>query len=143
MSVDRAFVDTNLFIYLYSESELDKKKTVEQVLSQYDRFISTQVINEFCNVAIRKLNLPLFNVRNAVKEICGACSMILVDSDTIESALDLHEKYGYAYYDSLIITSALESDCKYLLTEDMADGQIVDKSLTIRNIFREDIDKSH
>jgi predicted nucleic acid-binding protein len=34
-----------------------------------------------------------------------------------------------------MIASALEQDCKYLLSEDMQDGQIIEGKLTIKNIL--------
>jgi predicted nucleic acid-binding protein len=34
-----------------------------------------------------------------------------------------------------MIVSALNSNCDYLLTEDLVDGQIIDNKLTIVNIF--------
>ena len=37
-----------------------------------------------------------------------------------------------------MIASALENDCQYLLTEDMADGQVIEGRLTIENIFAND-----
>ena len=60
---------------------------------------------------------------------------MIVDDYTVIKALEQHEKYGYSYYDSLIISSALESECSYLLSEDMADGQLIEGSLAIKNIF--------
>jgi predicted nucleic acid-binding protein len=36
-----------------------------------------------------------------------------------------------------MVASALESGCEYLLSEDMADGQVIEGELTIRNIFSE------
>jgi predicted nucleic acid-binding protein len=41
------------------------------------------------------------------------------------------------YFDCLMLVSALNSDCKYFMTEDMADGQVIDKRLTIVNIYSE------
>ena len=139
MSGDRAFLDTNLFVYLYSDNDASKKKCVMDAIDSYDSFVSTQVLNEFCNVCIRKLKLSPSEVRNAVIEIRRACNLVIVDDATTMSALELHERYGYSYYDSLIAVSALESDCQYLLTEDMSDGQIIEGSLqgslTVKNIF--------
>ncbi|GHV18420.1 hypothetical protein FACS189493_7820 [Spirochaetia bacterium] len=43
--------------------------------------------------------------------------------------------YQYSYYDSLIVASALEQDCDYLLSEDMNDGQVIGK-MAIKNIFK-------
>jgi predicted nucleic acid-binding protein len=34
-----------------------------------------------------------------------------------------------------MIASALNSGCEYLLTEDLADGQVIEDRLTIVNIF--------
>jgi predicted nucleic acid-binding protein len=34
-----------------------------------------------------------------------------------------------------MLASALESDCKYLFSEDMSDGQIIHEKLEIVNIF--------
>jgi len=137
MSDVKAFLDTNLFVYLYSGTDANKKAYVTQVINKYERFVSTQVLNEFCNVCIRKLNMPIPVVKKAIMEICEICNLVVVDDATVLAALDNHEKYGYSFYDCLIIASAMESGCKYLLSEDMANGQIIDDSLTIKNIFAE------
>jgi predicted nucleic acid-binding protein len=53
----------------------------------------------------------------------------------VVEALTIHEKYGYSYYDSLMVASALKQECQYLFSEDMSDGQVIERSLTIKNIF--------
>ena len=135
MSDAKAFLDTNLFIYLYSDSDTSKKEQVIKSINQYERFVSTQVLNEFCSVCIRKLRLPIASIRDALKEIKNTCNLILIDDATVEMALDFNEKYGYSYYDCLMLASALESGCQYLFSEDMADGQKIESSLIIKNIF--------
>lgn len=135
MSADRAFVDTNLFVYLYSDDEPDKKNLVRTGIDRYERLVSTQVLNEISNVCLRKLGLPVAAVRTAITEIITTCSIVTIDETTVSLALDVHERYGYSYYDSLIVASALESGCAFLLTEDMSDGQTIDGTLTITNII--------
>ena len=135
MNADRAFLDINVLVYLYSKTELNKSARISSIISVYQRIISTQVLNEFCNVCIRKMSFPVMFIKRAVEEICEMSELYEVNDLTIVKALDIHEKYGYAYYDSLIIASALEHGCQYLLTEDMADGQVIEGRLTIRNIF--------
>jgi predicted nucleic acid-binding protein len=134
----KAFVDTNVIVYLYSDVDSIKQKHAFWALSQYDCQISTQVINEFNNVCIRKWKAPKEDILSAIKIICSYCDVVYIYGDTIEEALDVREKYGYSYYDSLMIASALEHDCSYLLTEDMADGQLIERRLTIRNIFADE-----
>jgi predicted nucleic acid-binding protein len=131
----RAFADTNVFVYLYSQADEFKRGRAYYALSQYDRQISTQVLNEFSHVCIKKYGFTPDRVQGLHRQICLYCDMAYIYESTIERALTVHGKYGYAYYDSLIIASALEGDCQYLLSEDMTDGQVIEKRLTIRNIF--------
>ena len=49
-------------------------------------------------------------------------------------ALDLRERYGFSFYDSLIIAAALEAGCTRLYTEDMQHGQQI-QGLAIENPF--------
>ena len=58
-----------------------------------------------------------------------------ISSKTIRSGLDVHEKYQYSFYDSLIIASALENECSILYSEDLQHNQKIEKSLTIINPF--------
>jgi predicted nucleic acid-binding protein len=52
---DKAFIDTNVFIYLYSEDDAKKQNISQMAVDNYDCVISTQVLNEFSSVCIRKL----------------------------------------------------------------------------------------
>jgi predicted nucleic acid-binding protein len=132
---DKAFIDTNVFIYLYSEDETHKKNASQKAIDKYDRIVSTQVLNEFCNVCVGKLNRSVEEVGLAIDEITKQCTILLIEKHIIKLALEIHKRYGYSYFDSLIIASALDSDCKYLITEDLADGQIIDSKLIISNIY--------
>jgi predicted nucleic acid-binding protein len=135
MNAVKAFVDTNILIYLYSGTDEQKRRRAYLMLNQYDCQISTQVLNEFSNVCIRKWKSPMENIRRSIDKICSYCDISYIDESTIAYALEVHEKYKYSYYDSLIIASAFERDCQYLFSEDMSDGQILGGRLTIRNIF--------
>ena len=135
MSAGRAFIDTNLLVYLYSDTEQNKKLKVIKVLSQYECVISTQVLNEFCNVCIRKMKIAVNDVRKALEEITAVCHLVNVYEKDIDCALRIHEIYGYSYFDSLMIASSLESGCQYLFSEDMASAQIIDSQVMIKNIF--------
>jgi predicted nucleic acid-binding protein len=134
---DKAFIDTNIFIYLYSEDETQKQNISQKAVDKYNCIISTQVINEFCNVCIGKLHHAVGEVELAVTEIIEQCTVLLIESHTIKQALEIHERYGYKYFDCLMLASALNSDCKYFITEDMADGQIINNKMAIVNIFSE------
>jgi len=134
---DKAFIDTNIIIYLYSEDEPEKQKISKKAFDNYECIISTQVINEFCNICIKKFNLSRDEIQHAINEITNQCNVLLIEKENISQALDIHAKYGYGYFDSLIISSALSSNCKYLLTEDLTDKQVINDKLTIINILKD------
>jgi predicted nucleic acid-binding protein len=132
----RAFVDTNVFIYLYSEDEAKKQEIAQKAINKYECIISTQVLNEFSNICIKKLCKKPEEVELAIDEIKKQCNILILRTEDIKHALNIHKNFGYNYYDCLMIVSALNSDCDYLLTEDLANGQIIGNKLTIVNIFR-------
>jgi len=135
MSVNKVFIDTNVLVYLYSGDDSDKRRLAYEVIHRYDCQISTQVLNEFSNICIKKLKITAQDIQGLIEQICSYCDLAYIDEDTISKALEIHSRYKYSYYDSLIIASALERGCEYLLSEDLSDGQIIDGSLTIKNIF--------
>jgi predicted nucleic acid-binding protein len=140
---DNAFIDTNVFIYLYSEDEKEKQKISQIAVDKYDCVISTQVLNEFSNVCIGKLKRSTEEVELAIDEMIEQCVLLTLEKETIKLALKIHKEYEYNYFDCLMISSALNSDCKYLITEDLADGQIIYEKLTIVNIYSEENTKKY
>ena len=134
---DKVFIDTNIFIYLYSEDEIEKQTISQMAVDKYECLISTQVLNEFGNVCIRKLNKPVKEIILAVEEIIEQCTVTIIDEQIVKQTLNIHENYGFSYFDCLMIASALNSNCKYLFSEDLADGQIIDDKLIIVNIFKQ------
>jgi predicted nucleic acid-binding protein len=54
MSEDRAFIDTNIIVYLFSATadDIEKRNRSYKAINNYDCQISTQVINEFIHVCI-------------------------------------------------------------------------------------------
>jgi predicted nucleic acid-binding protein len=120
MSEGRAFLDTNVVAYLFSEDEPDKRQRSISAVNSYDCQISTQVLKD---------------VYRAIGKICAYGRLWIVDIETVKHAIQLHERYAYAYYDCLIISSALACNCQYLITEDMSDGQLIESRLTISNIY--------
>ncbi|MDR1315537.1 MAG: PIN domain-containing protein [Spirochaetales bacterium] len=127
--------DTNVFIYLYSDDESVKREIAQKAVNKYECVISTQVLNEFSSICIRKLYKNPGEVELAIDEMIGQCIVLTLEKEDIKRAIGLHKKLGYNYYDCLMIVSALKSDCNYLLTEDLADGQTIEGKLIIVNIF--------
>jgi predicted nucleic acid-binding protein len=132
---DKIFLDTNVVVYLYSNDEPEKKATAMALFEQTSPIISTQVLSELANTLRRKFNLSYEVIGETIQEVQNACVVVPVLPETIVQALIFAKKYQYAYYDSLILASALAADCDTLFTEDLHHEQIVEKALIIRNPF--------
>ena len=127
------FLDSNVLIYAFTT---DPRATVAQSLLQSGCAISVQGLNEFANVARRKLGMEWDEIRTALAAVRTVCASIYpIDLETHAIALDVGERYGYAFFDALVIASALQAGSKTLWSEDMQHGMAVDGRLTISNPF--------
>ena len=125
---ERSFIDTNLLIYAEASDAPEKQRTALSILKQlYDDangVLSTQVLQEYCNVALKKLGLPPKHVR-AQLDLYEQFEVVQVTPFIIRAALDLHQTRSLAYYDAIILASAQASGCVVLLSEDMNAGEVV------------------
>jgi predicted nucleic acid-binding protein len=133
---DKIFIDSNILLYAYSKSEPLKRHACTEALVNEYCCTSTQAINEFCNVCIKKWYLTATETACAVNEISLFCKVYWVYNSTIKKALQLNEKYRYSYYDCLMLASAIENGCDKVFSEDMQDGQIIEDRLRIINILK-------
>jgi predicted nucleic acid-binding protein len=134
MSGERAFLDTNVLIYAYSQTDVVKQQQARLSMSNYVCVVSTQVLSEYCNVGIKKLHHPSFVIQNDIQEILFNYELFILDDETIQHALEIQARYGFSYFDSQIIAAAIECQCDYIFSEDMQDGQRIDTAV-IKNIF--------
>ena len=129
----RAFFDTNVLIYSLGKDS--RARRAEQLLWE-GGIVSVQILNEFCDVARRKIHLSWDDLRQALREIQIFCpDPVPVKMDTHEHALIIAERHDIRIYDALILASALGTNCATLYTEDLQDGQVIEGRLTIRNPF--------
>ena len=135
MKSDKPFFDTNVLLYLLSEDS--RKADRSEALMATGGVISVQVLNEFSSVASRKLKMPYSEIRDTLSIIRAVCQTQAVTIDIHELGLDIAERYGYALYDSMIVSAALQSGCTILYSEDMQYAQIIEGQLAITNPFLE------
>jgi len=136
MSGARAFVDTNVIVYAFTNDEPEKREIALNFLDTCTPVVSQQVLREFANVLIKKKSVEVQAIVNTLREITQVAELAEEKSSLVYDALGTHEKYGYSFYDSLIIEAAMTADCSILLSEDMQDGQIIGDKLRITNPFK-------
>ena len=134
MSAAETFFDTNVVLYLLS-ADTAKADRAEELLAAGGT-ISVQVLNEFAAVSRRKLHMEWPEIREALAPIRAVCRVEPLSADTHDRAIEIGERYGLSVYDSLIVAAALLAGCKTLYSEDMQHGQVMERTLTIRNPFK-------
>jgi predicted nucleic acid-binding protein len=128
------FLDSNVLVYAFTA---DPRAAAAQDLLDRGCSISVQGLNEFANVARRKLGMNWQELHEALGAIRLLCRAILpLDVEIHADALRISERYGYAFFDALVVAAALRAECDTLWSEDMQHGMIVDGRLRIANPFR-------
>ena len=121
------FLDSNLFVYYVDERDSHKSQIAANIVGKAidspHYLISTQVLNEFANVALRKLLMPEDEAREYVEEFMQI-KVVEQRIDWTCKALEIKKRYGLQFYDSLLIAAAEASGCTEILSEDLSDGQI-------------------
>jgi predicted nucleic acid-binding protein len=129
----KAFIDTNIVIYSLGPNSA--KASLVAPLFAHHPTISTQVLSETANVAIKKLALPLSETGKLLAMLEATCRVEIVTPATMRRTLDIAGRYGFSWYDSLIVATALEAGCDTLYTEDLHHGQVIEGKLTVTNPF--------
>lgn len=138
---DRFFLDTNVFAYTFDETAPAKRgrarELIRHALETRSGFISTQVLQEFLNLALRKLEPPLEtqDAEDYLDRVLEPLCEVFPSVRLYRSALHVVERWQYSFYDSLILAAALEGKAQVLYTEDLQYGHKVE-DLRIENPFR-------
>ena len=130
---DKVFLDTNVLVYLYDKDK--RKKQIAKSLLGKHPVISTQVLNEFNNISLKKLHIPIDELTLILSTIMEYTTLVLFDERTIIKALEIKKRYQFGYYDSLILATAIENDCTLVYSEDMQHNQMIFDQLKIHNPF--------
>jgi predicted nucleic acid-binding protein len=122
----RAFFDTNIFLYVYSNADLRKQTRALELYREHAQegrlLLSTQVVQEFIVAATRKLQLPPQQVREIALTLLDS-PLIVIGPPHIQAALDNAGRYRISFWDSLIVAAAEAGGAEVLYTEDLNDGQ--------------------
>ncbi len=140
MSV-RYFLDTNIFIYQLEGIDVRKAEIaaelIRQGLTDGRACISFQIVHECLNVISRKAEIPLGSeaTRKYLETILAPLVQVHSSLHLYQAALEIHYRYQYGFYDSLVISAAIEAGCTRLYSEDLQHGQQI-RQLTVEDPFR-------
>jgi predicted nucleic acid-binding protein len=128
-------IDTNLWVYLYAKNPDNKYRKVRELIdNNFDSIIiSTQILGELYNVLTKKKLIDREAAKQIILENSLNFQVVEIDLIKVVTALDINSRYGYSYWDSLVIATALNSDCSIIYSEDMQHNQFIENQTRIIN----------
>ena len=140
MPGDKCFLDTNILVYAFDVSAGQKHEVAKRIVidlwNTKDGILSTQVLQEFFVSVTKKIPKPMDAglAREIVSDFLK-WHIVVNDENSLLEAIDIHIRYNYSFWDSLLIQAAIRSGAVLLLTEDLTDSQEI-KGISIKNPFK-------
>ena len=139
MSANRQFVDTNVLVYAHDVTAGDKhtraRALVEELWETREGCLSVQVLQEFFVTTTRKIPKPLDAPAAAriIDDLAHWRVHAPIATDVL-AAIDIHQRTGASFWDSMILHSAKELGCAIVHSEDLNPGQEYD-GVQVRDPF--------
>lgn len=136
----RTFVDTNIVLYAYDQSEPERSPIARAIMSDLWRtregILSTQVLQELYVNLTRKLRfvVPRSKAR-ALVDRYGRWPVHIITTGDILEAVDLEQRHSLSFWDALIVVAAIRGGAQRILSEDLQDGRTIG-GVRIENPFR-------
>ena len=121
------FFDTNILLYSATDQDPRKGDIARELIAHaitvnHDGCISTQVLGEFANVMIGKLQQTQETVDGYLDYFRDLLKTD-VTIDLVRHAMDVKEEYGIQFYDALIVSTAEKLGCTEIVSEDLNPDQ--------------------
>ena len=135
------FLDTNIIVYAFDADSPEKStvafKLIQRALKSGEGVVSTQVIQEFLNVATRKFDVPMkpADAQQFLAKVLNPLCRVYPDVAYFDDGLEIMAETGYSFYDSLVLAGAAIAGCSILYSEDLQNGQVV-RGVQIVNPFQ-------
>jgi len=137
---DRFFLDTNIFVYSFDQTAPAKAQKatalIRKAIATQKGIISFQVVQEFFNVALRRFTQPMRPADAEQYLITVFRPLLAIHSSQAlySEAFRLQSQASLSWYDSIIVSAAIQAQCDVLYSEDLQHGQRFG-SLRITNPF--------
>jgi predicted nucleic acid-binding protein len=140
MSVNQnaVFVDSNIWLYIFLPGQNhDKAELATQLIAQFAGriVVSTQVINETVRTIRYNNVMSEPRIRDLINSFHQDYEIVQMNRAIQIRASHLRENYSFSYWDSLLVSAALDVNIQSLFSEDMQHELIVENQLTIFNPF--------
>lgn len=135
-----SFIDSNVLVYVMDKDDLRHETAtalVHHLLDKRTGVVSFQVVQECMSVLRHKLKppVPSHEVAKFAQMILTPMWRVMPSDALYQQTLNIGDRYGFHFYDALVVAAALEAGCVKIYSEDLQHGQKI-QSLTIINPFR-------
>ena len=142
MNGQRFSIDTNILIYSIDKdagTRHEQARALVDALADKDCVLTIQALAEFFHAVTRKDKMPADEAAAMVRDWMELFPVAAADGHTLSEAIGLKDKYGFAFWDAMLVQAARAAGVTRLLTEDMQDGRKVG-ALRLENPFKESFD---
>ncbi len=132
---DNITLDSNVLIYAFS-TPIDNRKAIAKDIISNCNIISLQVVNETVFVLQRKFKFTAEELGKIIEFMKLNFIISDLNISTLDQTLKISARYGFSFWDSMIVASALDNHCSILYSEDMQNQQVIEGRLKIINPFK-------
>ena len=128
MPDNRVFVDTNVLVYVRDSRDQKKQRAAAEWMTylwdSHRGRLSVQVLHEYFVTVTGKLT-PGLSFDEAREDVLAlqSWSPLPLTLPLTEKAWGIQDRWGYSFWDSLIVAAAQAQGCALLITEDLSHGQ--------------------
>lgn len=133
----RAALDTNVLAYAEGINGATRKAEALSLIRQMPAnalLVPVQALGELFQLLVRKAHRSAAQARAAILEWRDAFALIETTEAVMVAAAELSVSHRIGIWDAVIVASAVEADCRLLLTEDLQAG-FTWNGVTIANPF--------
>ncbi len=122
----RYFIDSNILIYANDRNAGEKQAVAIEVVARCMKagngVISIQVLQEYANIALKKLMQDAAVVLRQLT-LLDVFRIIAPSSTMVRRGVEIRSAYRISFWDACIVAAAEAADCDCILSEDLNTGQ--------------------
>ena len=121
----RVAFDTNILIYMESRIGEPRGEIARDLLDRIPDssiILPAQVLGEFVRVGVFKQGRPISEVRRRLLQWIDGYAVVATTPQIVTQAIDLVEPRSLRLWDAILVASAADAGCRFLLSEDMQAG---------------------
>ncbi len=140
----RCFIDSNIVVYA-NDTRIGSRQsraieTISACMRAGNGFISIQVLQEYANIALKKLNQEPPVVMRQIR-LLETLSVVTPAPGSVRRAVELSYTYRISFWDAGIIAAAEAADCELIFSEDLSIGQYY-AGIVVLNPLQDDFELS-